>query len=201
MKHGVNLSKRQKLKLAKAYKDETSTSIRLSRKDLHGNDNLALTQTQINQIKNAKNGVQLNMSVSQLDYQMHQEKTGGFLPLLTLIPLIAGALGAAGGVTGGISAAVSASRSNAEQARHNRVIEEQLKTGTGVVSDVVGKIPGIGHFLGSLLQKIGLGYADINEIKNGRCVCRNNFRVKQIGSGLYLEPSEGNGLFLEPWRG
>ena len=77
MKLGVNLSKRQKLKLAKAYKDETSTSIRLSRKDLHGNDDLALTQTQINQIKNAKNGVQLNMSVSQLDYQMHQEKTGG----------------------------------------------------------------------------------------------------------------------------
>ena len=68
-------------------------------------------------------------------------------------------------------------KSNAEQARHNRAVEEQLKPGSGVVSDVVGKIPVIGNFLGSFLQKISLGYADINEFQNGGCVCKKNFRV------------------------
>jgi hypothetical protein len=201
IKHGVNLSDGQKLKLARAYKDGISTSIRLSKNNLHGNENLALTQTQINQIKNAKNGVQLNISLAQLKYQMNQEKIGGFLPLLTLIPLLFSGLAAAGGVAGGVSSIVSAAKSNAEQARHNRAVEEQLKNGSGVVSDVVGKIPLLGNFLGPFLQKIGLGYADINEFQNGGCVCKKNFRVKQIGRGLYLEPSQGNGLFLEPWRG
>ena len=201
IKHGVNLSYGQKLKLAKAYKDGVSTSIRLSKNNLHGNDNLALTQTQINQIKNATNGVQLNISLSQLKYQMNQEKTGGFLPLLTLIPLIFSGLAAAGGVAGGIASGVNSTRQANEQARHNRAVEEQLKSGSGVVSDVVEKIPVIGNFLRSVLQKIGLGYADINEFQNGGCVCKKNFRVKQIGRGLYLEPSQGNGLFLEPWRG
>ena len=196
IKHGVNLSDGQKLELAESYKDWISTSIRLSKKDLHGNDNLALTQTQINKIEKAKNGVQLNFSVAQLKFQIQQEKTGGFLPLLTtFLPILTSALGALGGVAGGVASAVSASRSNAEQARHNRAVEEQLKSGSGVVSDVVGKIPLLGNFLGPFLQKIGLGYADINEIKKGGCVCKKFFRVKQIGSGLFLEPSEGNGLF------
>jgi hypothetical protein len=201
IKHGVNLSDRQKLKLAQAFKDGISTSIRLTKNNLHGNDNLALTQTQINQITNAKNGVQLNISLAQLKYQMNQEKTGGFLPLLTLIPLLFSGLAAAGGVAGGVASVVNSSKQANEQARHNRAVEEQLKPGSGVVSDVVGKIPVIGNFLGSVLQKIGLGYADINEFQNGGCVCKKNFRVKQIGRGLYLEPSQGNGLFLEPWRG
>ena len=96
IKHGVNLSDGQKLKLAQAYKKGISTSIRLSKTDLHGNNNLALTQNKINKIKIAKNGVQLNMSISQLKYQMNQKKTRGFLPLFTLNPIIASALGAAG---------------------------------------------------------------------------------------------------------
>src|SRR6476469_11140480 len=57
---------------------------------------------------------------SQKETQLnHMEKTGGFIPLLTLIPIIASALGAAGGLAGGISRVVSDSKSNYEQARHN----------------------------------------------------------------------------------
>jgi hypothetical protein len=192
-KYGVHLSEGVKKKIANACKKGISISIKLSKKNLHGNDMLALTQTQINKIKNAKHGVQLNLSASQLKYMI---KNGGFLQL---IPLIAGILGGVGGLTSGITSMVSAVKSNAEQKRHNEAIEQQLKSGTGVVSNVVGKIPVIGNILEPLLQKIGLGTKDINKIIKGGCLCKDGFLCKQIGSGLYLEP-EGSGLFLGPRR-
>lgn len=199
-KHGVNLSDGQKNKISSAYKKGITISIKLSNKNLTGNDILALTQTQINKIKNAQNGVQLNLSIAQLKYM---EKKGGFLPLL--IPIITGALAAAGGLTGGIASAVSSAKSNTEQARHNRAIEEltkeSLKSGTGVVSDAVGMVPVIGNYLKPLLQKIGLGINDSKKICNGGCVCKNKLRYKQIGRGLYIEPAtQGAGLFLGPWK-
>ena len=84
--------------------------------------------------------------------------------------------------------------------RHNRAIEEQLaKAGSGIVSDFAGKIPVLGSFLGPLLQKIGLGIGDIKKISKGGCVCHNGCKIKQMGSGLYLEP-HGDGLFLGPRR-
>jgi hypothetical protein len=43
------------------------------------------------------------------------EKTGDFIPLLTLIPKIASVVGAAGGVAGGVASVVSSAKSNAEQ--------------------------------------------------------------------------------------
>ena len=61
-----------------------------------------------------------------------------------MIPLIISGIGAAGGVAGGVASAVSAAKSNAEQARHNRAIEEQLKGGSGIVSDMAGKVPILG---------------------------------------------------------
>jgi hypothetical protein len=195
---GVNLSKGQAKKIYDASNKEESVTIRLSKNDLNGNINLPLTQTQINKIKKAKNGVELNLSVSQLK---HMEKTGGFIPLLTLIPIIASALGAAGGVAGGVASAVSSAKANAEQARHNRAIEEQLKSGSGVVSDFVGNIPLLGNFLGPLLQKIGLGLnsKDIKKLNSGKCVCCNGLEIRKIGNGLYLGP-QGEGLFLGPER-
>jgi len=196
-KHGVNLSEGQKSKLSAAYKKGVRISLKLSNEDLHGNDMLALTKSQLNKLRKAENGVQLNLSMAQLKYMV---KTGGFLPLLTLIPLIAGAVGAAGGLTGGIASAVSAAKANAEQARHNREVEQQLKGGSGVVSDLIGKVPLLGSFLQPLLQKIGLGINDCNKICSGRCVCKNRIRYKQIGNGLFIEPIAGEGLFLEPWK-
>src|SRR6478609_6354960 len=201
--YGVNLSRGQAEKIYDAHRKGTGATIKLAKLNLQGDHKLPLTQTQINKIKKAKNGVQLNLSETQLK---HMEKTGGFIPLLTLIPIIASALGAAGGLAGGISRVVSDSKSNYEQARHNdetarhnRAVEEQLKAGSGVVSDTVGKIPILGAILGPLMQKLGLGIEDCNKIKNGGCVCRDGYKIKQHGSGLYLEP-EGSGLFLGPRR-
>src|SRR5271156_3345972 len=201
-KHGFNLSEGQKSKISAAYKNGVGISVTLSEKDIQGNDMLALTQTQLNKIKNADKGVQIKLSLAQLN---HMVKTGGFLPLLTLIPLIAASVGAAGGLTGGIAAAVSAAKSNAEQVRHNREIEEQnrviteqVKSGSGIVSDIAGKVPVVGNFLRPLLQKIGLGNKDLNDICNSECVCKKKLRYKQIGSGLFIEPAKGSGLFLGP---
>lgn len=190
---GVTLTKYQAKKIHDAFNKDESVTIRLSKENLHGDIKLPLTQTQINKIKKSKNGVQLELSKSQIQ---HMEKTGGFLPL---IPLIIASLGAVGGLTGGISAAVSAAKSNAEQKRHNEATEQLLRSGNGVVSNVVGKIPIIGQFLEPLLQKIGLGNTDINKIIKGKCVCHKGIEIKKIGNGLFLGP-QGEGLFLGPQR-
>ena len=73
-----------------------------------------------------------------------------------------------------------------------------MKSGSGVVADVVGKVPVVGNVLRPLLQKIGLGNKDSNNICNGGCICKNRFRYKKIGNGLFIEPAEGSGLFLGP---
>ena len=187
--YGVSLNESQINKIKNAVEKNSATSIRLTKRNLHGDHKLPLTQSQVNKLNNTKTGVYLKLSAAQLKVV----KTGGFLPLLTLIPLIAGAIGAAGGLTGGISAAVSAAKSNAEQQRHNKVIEEQL--GTGIVSDTISRVPVVGAFLAPLLKRIGLGLKDINEVTNGSCVCKKGLLMKKIGNGLYLEP-EGSGVFL-----
>jgi len=202
--YGVSLNESQINKIKNAVEKSCATSIHLTKKNLHGDHKLPLTQSQVNRLNkqqscsgkagNAKTGVNLKLSAAQLK----AIKTGGFLPLLSLIPLIVGAVGAAGGLTGGISAAVSAAKSNAEQQRHNKIIEEQLvKSGTGVVSDTISKVPVVGAFLGPLLKRIGLGLKDINKVAHGSCICKNGLLMKKIGNGLYLEP-EGSGVFLDP---
>jgi hypothetical protein len=68
---------------------------------------------------------------------------GGLLPLIPLIGAILGGLGGLGGLAGGIAGAVNASKSVAEQNRHNRAIEEQMK-GSGLFLSPQGS----GLFLG-----------------------------------------------------
>ena len=124
------------------------------------------------------------------------QKSGGILPLLTLIPIIASALGAVGGIAGGVSGAVTAANNakaitaaQVETERHNLAIEKQLKEGSGVVSDYVEKVPIIGHYLKPLLQKLGLGLGEFSKVINGGCVkCGKGLFMKQYGEGLYIGP-------------
>ena len=60
--HGVNFSERQAAKIFEAYMKGKSVTIRLKKDQLTGDHKLPLTQTQINKIQKAKNGVQLNLS-------------------------------------------------------------------------------------------------------------------------------------------
>ena len=195
--HGLTLTKGQLEKIVAASKKGHEVTIRISENNLHGDHKLPLTQRQINRIKKAK-GLDLTLSVSQLQ---HLEKTGGFIPLLALLPAIFGGLGAAGGLAGGIASAVSSAKNaqalasaQAETERHNRAVETQLKDGSGVVSEFVGKVPVIGSFLKPLLEKIGLGISDSNTVMNGGCVC-----LRHLGKGLYLRPY-GGGLYIGPER-
>ena len=66
--YGVTLSKGQAKKICNAHRKGTGVTIRLTKLNLQGDHKLPLTQTQINKIKKAKNGVQLNLSETQLKH-------------------------------------------------------------------------------------------------------------------------------------
>ena len=183
---------------------------------------------QINKANKLNKGMDLKLSATQLKHMEKTGGLLPLAALLPLIFGGLGAAGGvAGGVASAVSAANNAKAAAAAQAeteRHNREVEAQLKrggcvclgkglylrlygrglfigpqsSGSGVVSDFVGKAPLIGSFLKSLLQKVGLGINDYNKIMNGGCVC--------LGEGLYLRPyggglfigAQGSGLFLGP---
>ena len=125
--HGLNLTDNQLEKIIEASKNHEGVVLRISMDNRNGDvHKIPLTNRQINEIRKAKNGLILSLSSTQLNYL---EKSGGLLPLLALLPLIFGRLGAAGAVAGGISSAVSSAKnvSNAaaqlaETERHNREI-------------------------------------------------------------------------------
>ena len=67
--HGVKLSEGQKKKLAKAYRDNSAITIRLSNDELSGSDQLMLTNRQIVKLKKAKrlgNGSEIKISKTQI---------------------------------------------------------------------------------------------------------------------------------------
>jgi len=135
IQHKVNLSDHQKKSLADAMSNKAGIKFRLSSQDLVGDYTLHLTPTQIKQIEKKRktnSGLDLTLSKPQVDYL---RKNGGFLPLL---PLIIGAITAAGTVAGGASGIAKAVDANAaakakqrERERHNRELEKQLK-GSGL---------------------------------------------------------------------
>ena len=168
----VSLTAGQIRKIKKAHDNRLDVNIKISKANISGNDKLYLTESQINKLKKADQGVQLRLSKSQLD---HMEKVGGFLPLLAAIPAI---LGAIGGLAGGVTSAVNSSRQTAEQKRHNQEIETIARSGS----------------LKSILSKLGISKPKSNNIAKGCCISCDGFRMKQIGNGLYLEP-QGSGLF------
>ena len=212
---GLNLTDGQLEKIIRASQNHESVVVRISKDNLNGNiHKIPLTKTQVRRISRAKNGFNLTLSSAQLKYL---KKSGGILPLLALLPLIFGGLGAAGGVAGGIASAVSSAKNAsaaaaqiAEMERHNREIESQLKSGasassdivssnvagSGIVLDAASKIPVVGPYIVPILKRLGLGLADINTITKGGCVSCNGISVKTVGGGLFIET--GKGLNLGP---
>jgi hypothetical protein len=198
----LTLSDTQLEKVLMAAKKHEGTVIRLresSTSDQNAPHKLPLTRTQIAKIQKTNHGFNLKLSAAQLKYL---EKSGGFLPLLALLPLIFGGLGAAGAFAGGVASAVSSAKNiqaaataQAESERHNREIESELRKGSGIISDKIRSVPILGSLV-PYLNKIGLGNHDCQRLLNGDCVCtKDNINVKLTGNGLFLEPS-GTGLFL-----
>ena len=67
--HGVKLPEGQRKKLAKAYKDKSAMTIRLSNNELSGGDQLMLTKTQIARLNKAKSlgkGSDIKISKAQI---------------------------------------------------------------------------------------------------------------------------------------
>ena len=86
----VNLSKGQKEKLAKAVKNSSPITLRLSKNELVGNDELMLTKSQIGKLQKAKQkntGVEIKISKTQITKSV---KHGGSLwaSLLKLTPFL-----------------------------------------------------------------------------------------------------------------
>ena len=89
----MRISEGQKDKLKKAFESNfESITIRLTFSDLHGQDVIALTKSQLDRLVEAyeeKKGRTIKMSKTQLAYNMKIE--GGFLPALArLIPFLTG---------------------------------------------------------------------------------------------------------------
>ena len=74
-------------------------------------------------------------SQTPTEISVADEKTGGILPLLALIPIIAGALGAAGGVASGVATAVKAGNDRAHQLKMEEIARDKgitIKAGEGI---------------------------------------------------------------------
>src|SRR5207245_8938961 len=125
-----------------------TVKLKIYKGNLSGNNKLYLTESQMNKIKKADNGVELKLSKAQLNYM---GKVGGFLPLLAAIPAI---LGAMGGLAGGVASAVNSSRQTSEQQRHNQELEKIARGGS----------------LNSILSKLGLEKPELSKITRGKCV-------------------------------
>ena len=79
VKYAVNLSAGQKEKLVKALSNKSSITIRFTKSDLTGSDDLMLTKTQLKRIKKAMSngtGVDLKISKTQIS---HLVQEGGSL--------------------------------------------------------------------------------------------------------------------------
>ena|SRR3989442_2509134 len=130
------LTKNQLQKIASAVHDNTEVTLRLSKANFNPQGfNLPLTHTQVNKL-NDGNVHDLKFSLAQMKYINNKiqkdVKKGGFLPLAALIPILATVLGGLGSVAGTVASTVQKSQANKESERHNRELENQLKSGTGL---------------------------------------------------------------------
>lgn len=83
--YGVSLSDNQRMKLAKAFKEKSPITLRLSHNELTGSDEMMLTQTQIKKIHKAVSagkGVDLKISKTQIT-KVAQKGGSLFSSLLT----------------------------------------------------------------------------------------------------------------------
>ena len=76
IKYGVNLSDGQKDKLARALSNKSAITIRLTKNDLTGSDDMMLTKTQLKRIKKAMSngtGVDLKISKTQVSHLIQED--------------------------------------------------------------------------------------------------------------------------------
>ena len=133
-----SLSKTQLKKIASAVRKNEEFTLRLGKSIISNRGyNLPLTRTQLNKLSDGNlHDIKFSLAqVKHIDHKIGKHaniKEGGLLPLVTLIPLIASALGAAGGVAGTIAGRVQQHKADKEQQRHNQEMERLAKAGKGL---------------------------------------------------------------------
>src|SRR5438132_841586 len=133
-KHDFNLSKGQLNLIIESIKSKVPITLKLSKKTfINGTIALPLTKADANKVI-ANKGFNYILNKSKIKLLELKEKDGGIFPFL--IPLLASisAIGALTGGAAGVAKAVLDSKANetkqAEQERHNKEIEQQLKQGS-----------------------------------------------------------------------
>jgi len=154
--YGIKLTQGQLKKIIDAHERGVGITLKISKDNLSGNDQIYLTETQINRIQTANTGVELKLSKTQLD---HMKKVGGFLPLLAAIPAL---LGAVGGLAGGVASAVNSTRQVSEQRRHNEELEKVARGGCINCGGFLMKKIGNGLYLEPEGSGVFLGHSPIS---------------------------------------
>ena len=81
--HGLNSTDNQPEKVIRTSQNKQGVVVRITKDNLNGNSHkIPLTKTQINRITKARNGLNLSLSSSQLEYL---RTSGGLPPLLALL--------------------------------------------------------------------------------------------------------------------
>jgi hypothetical protein len=207
------LSKNQLQKIASAIHDNSEITLRLS-KDMNNPQGygLPLTQTQINKL-NDGNVHDLKFSSAQMKYinnkiKKHPDvKNGGFLPLAALIPIIATVFGGLGSVAGTIASTVQKGQANNEIERHNRELENQLKSGAGydkIIKDY-NKLVGKGHSRNEIIKSLNMQYGSgvVSDFLSKIPILGNLLSpiTNMIGLGLKVSKKKGKGLYLKTANG
>lgn len=127
--------------------------------------------------------------------QKQREHEGGFLPLLTLLPLIFGGLAAAGGVATGVSSAVKTANEKAtadaefeELKRHNKALEEKVGSALFLNPYVEGR--GIKDIIKDFAEKTNLK-------EEGKRLLKKT--LKNLSSSIDVKELEGGALMLSPF--
>ena len=205
-----SLTKNQLAKIASAVHSNAEVTLRLNKSNFHEQGySLPLTSTQLNKL-NDGNAHDLRFSLSQVKYINNRVKkhsglkNGGFLPLVALIPIIASVLGGLGSVAGTIASSVQKGQANAEVERHNKELENQLKSGSGYEKAIkhynvlARKGRSRDQIVSSLQRKFGSGV--VSDFLSKIPILGNLLSPITNMIGLGLKPS-GKGLFLKSGNG
>jgi len=173
------LTNSQLKKIKHALDEDKNISLKILDKNFHGEHSLPVTETEMKHVHNGEGYVNISLSKKKLQH-IRDQKEGGILPLLSLIPLILGGIGTAGAIAGGAAGIAQAVNSKKleeskleEQARHNREVENNLKSGSG-------------------MKNTQACYGNKATLGVGEC--------SHCGGLLQLKVKAGKGIYLKPYH-
>jgi hypothetical protein len=162
------LTPKQLKLIKKSLEEDIPSSLTIKQEHFNGEHPLPITDSELKHVKDGDGYVTVSLNKKKLQH-IRDDKSGGFLPLLTLLPAILGGLGALGGIAGGAASIASSVNKKKnederleEERRHNRELESKLGSG-------------------------------MNSVKIGKTNCPH------CGGMLILKGKKGRGLYLSPY--